>query len=515
MEYHEPIGLQVIENLLFEKKPGTKKAELLRQADVIRSSAKDINSLLFGFVGNEKQLLESVRLQLIRTITLGITGFDAPMIRSGIEEAAVSLESIQTVLQPFFDMGSYEADSVVTYLHSAIHMLRSSPGFNEFDRMKFLTLHALPLQRHLGGLIKKLNLELNTSDGILNYDAPDIFSPDAIDLHSFPSRVNHRNEQMVRLGEKLFFERRLSGNNKISCASCHAPEKHFTDALVTSIAFDGLSHVSRNAPSLLYSGFQHQQFWDGRAKTLEDQILTVINDPKEMNGKQALMFLLQQPPDYLKLFEEAFPKTDGSLSITDKVAQSLAEFVRSLNPRNSRFDQYMTNGNPVLSPQEIHGFNLFMGKAQCATCHFAPLFNGLVPPLYNLSELEVLGTPKSDDFTRPQQDTDLGRFNVFPMDLLKKAFKTPTVRNVSATAPYMHNGSFATLQKVIEFYNKGGGSGLGLKVGNQTLSSIPLNLSKNEITDIISFLKTLEDSVTVDLPIKQNAPEAQINHSIK
>ena len=138
-----------------------------------------------------------------------------------------------------------------------------------------------------------------------------------------------------------------------------------------------------------------------------------------------------------------------------------------------------------------------MGKAQCGTCHFAPLFNGLIPPFYNLTEVEVLGTTKTDNLEKPEADTDLGRFNIFPISFYEKAFKTPTVRNVSATGPYMHNGAFKTLEAVVEFYNKGGATGLGLPMSNQTLSAASLNLSKEEINDIVQFLHSLEDSVTI------------------
>jgi len=136
-----------------------------------------------------------------------------------------------------------------------------------------------------------------------------------------------------------------------------------------------------------------------------------------------------------------------------------------------------------------------MGKAQCGTCHFSPLFNGLMPPLYNFTELEVLGTPLTDDLLHPQTDTDSGRYKVFPIAYYNGAFKTPTLRNVSATAPYMHNGGFHTLEAVVEFYNKGGGRGIGLNKEQQTLSGAPLNLTKNEISDIVSFLHALEDTI--------------------
>ncbi|HEX5024578.1 MAG TPA: cytochrome c peroxidase [Agriterribacter sp.] len=498
MEYQEPIGLQVIEALLFEKNVEARKSELLQQVDAVSSSAKDLNALLYGFNADDKQLFESIRLQLIRIITLGITGFDAPLLKSGIAEAHASLCAVQEVLLPFLGAGTMQGDSVSKYLSCSIRFLQLHPDFDSFDRLTFLTQHALPLQRHLNLLTKELNLEHNTTGGILNYEAGDIFSHDALDIHSFPAANRSSDVSRVWLGKKLFFEPGLSGNNKMSCATCHNPAKHFTDALPKSIAFDGHSQLRRNAPSLLYAGFQHEQFWDGRAKSLEEQIGSVISDPLEMNGSSsAILSMLKRNPEYLELFDGAIPEQSDSITILNTIAASIAAFVNSLNPRNSRFDKYIEDTSSTLTPGEIRGFNLFMGKALCGTCHFAPLFNGLVPPLYNRSEVEVLGTPKSDNLDKPELDTDRGRFDVFPMEFYEGAFKTPSVRNVSATGPYMHNGSFKTLEAVLEFYNKGGGNGLGLPVKNQTLSAEPLNLSENEMGDVVAFLHALEDSVTI------------------
>ena len=259
------------------------KIELLQQADVVSSSASDLNALLYGFQADDKQLLESIRLELIRIITLGIEGFDAPLLKSGIAESEAALEAIEYVLQPYLTAGTEQSDSVSKYLAGSLHFLQSNRDFDQFDRLAFLTKQILPLQRHLGLLIKELNLELNTTEGSLNYRAGDIFSVDALNIRSFPHEGNP-DSSLVQLGRQLFFESGLSGNNKISCATCHDPAKHFTDALPQSVAFDGHSNVQRNAPSLLYAGFQYQQFWDGRAKSLEDQVRAVINNPQEMNG---------------------------------------------------------------------------------------------------------------------------------------------------------------------------------------------------------------------------------------
>jgi len=352
------------------------------------------------------------------------------------------------------------------------------------------------LQRHFGQLINDLQLELNTTGGVINYKAADIFSTDAINLRAFPGGENSSNAALELLGKQLFFEPGLSGNNKISCATCHDPAKHFTDGLTQSMAIDGHSHVQRNAPSLLYAGYQYGQFWDGRAKSLEEQVKAVMNNKQEMNGgEMAIAALLTRKPYYKNTLTAILPPSYDSVTVSDKVAMALAAFVRSLHPRNARFDVYLQGNIALLNTKEISGFNLFMGKAQCGTCHFAPLFNGLTPPLYNLSELEVLGTTSTDNLVKPVLDSDEGRFKIFPISYYNKAFKTPTVRNVSATGPYMHNGAFKTLEAVIEFYNKGGAAGMGLSLPNQTLSPQPLNLTKEEVSDIVSFLHTLEDKI--------------------
>jgi cytochrome c peroxidase len=146
-----------------------------------------------------------------------------------------------------------------------------------------------------------------------------------------------------------------------------------------------------------------------------------------------------------------------------------------------------------MTAKQIEGFNLFMGKAQCGTCHFAPLFNGLLPPLFDRSEVEVLNVPKTANLKTPVVDEDSGRYVSFPIRFNYKAFKTPTVRNAAKTAPYMHNGALATLDEVMTFYNRGGGHALGLNDGVQTLSDRPLHLSKIEMKKVISFIEALTD----------------------
>jgi cytochrome c peroxidase len=171
---------------------------------------------------------------------------------------------------------------------------------------------------------------------------------------------------------------------------------------------------------------------------------------------------------------------------------ALAAYMRSLVRLDSRFDRAMRGEEAVLAVDERRGFNLFMGKARCGTCHFAPLFNGTVPPGYTESEVEIIGVPVS---TRGQVlDPDRGAGASDKAPLHDFAFKTPTVRNVVVSAPYMHNGVFRTLAEVVDFYDAGGGAGLGLDVPNQTLPADSLHLTRGEKRDLVAFMRALTDT---------------------
>ena len=489
LEYQKPIGLQYIESLLFEENPASYKKDLIEQINILENSAGDLNSLLYQFQPTDNQILESQRIELIRIIALGIAGFDAPLLKTGIDESFEALRHTANALAPYMSK-LHADDSLSYYLHSSLSFLKQNPDFDSFDRLTFLTQHALPLQKHLGKFISMLGLNLNSA-GVLNYEADNLFSPNAFEGQVFDPNSNRYE---ILLGKKLFSDPILSGNGQMSCASCHSPAKFFQDGLEKSIGSDGKSQVKRNAPSLLYASYQHSQFWDGRENSLNGQIRNVIHDPLEMNGTGEIMLSrLKTKRKYKRLFKRAFPK-DGPAYLNEvNIQKAIAAFVGTLNPFNSPFDQYLKGQRQALSISQINGFNLFMGKAQCGTCHFAPVFNGLIPPVYKLTEFEILGTPLTDDLASPKYDPDEGRFLFRPIVFYKGAFKTPTVRNSAETAPYMHNGAFRSLDSLLEFYNKGGGVGLGLDLTNQTLSAKPLNLSENEKRDIINFLHALTD----------------------
>ena len=494
LEFQEPMGLQQIEALLFTENPGANKKEMLLQAEAVRSSANDLPALLHNFTATDNQILEALRIELIRVMTLSVTGYDAPQLKTGIPEAQAAMYAIGEILNFYFQPGNPEHQKLKIHLAATVAYLQAQPNFNTFNRLVFLKKYALPLQKQVGRLITSLGLELN-SHQLLNYQADHLFSKKAFRTGGFRG-LDSISPELILLGEKLFFEKSLSGNNTRSCATCHVPENYFTDQLPQSPALNGHSFVKRNAPTLLYSGLQHAQFWDGRSSSLTDQITTVLQNTSEMNGNvAAIQAFAIKNTTYQPAFQAAFPTVLPQNRGVRQVAVALAAYVGNLNFFNSAFDTYLQGNEQALTPAQVNGFNLFAGKAKCATCHFMPLFNALLPPDYAITEYEVIGTTLTDDLQHPVVDPDSGRFGAYPIKFYKNAFKTPTVRNAAKTAPYMHNGSFKNLKTVVEFYNKGGGHGLGLANKLQTLSPEPLNLTHQEMDDIVQFMQALTDEL--------------------
>ena len=230
-------------------------------------------------------------------------------------------------------------------------------------------------------------------------------------------------------------------------------------------------------------------FLDNRAGSLEGQIVGVVKNHDEFNTDlEHIIKVIKEDKNYSIAFDTLYKRGATDLNIR----HSIASYIRTLNPFNSKFDNNINGKENTLTKEEIKGFNLFMGKAACATCHFPPLFNGTVPPNFNESELEVIGVAQTQK--NKYLDNDYGRYNIFKTEERKGAFKTPTIRNIVLTAPYMHNGAYNNLEDVMDFYNKGGGVGLGFDLPNQTLPFENLNLSNEEIQYIIIFMETLTDS---------------------
>jgi cytochrome c peroxidase len=248
---------------------------------------------------------------------------------------------------------------------------------------------------------------------------------------------------------------------------------------------------------LINAALAPSQFMDERSVTLEDQVLEVLRSPSEMAGSaDAAAQHISSDPSVRAMFERAYH--DGKPISGLRVRQSVAAYVRTLVSLGSRFDQAVRTGGDttVLDDDERNGFRLFMGKAKCGTCHFAPLFNGTSPPMYISSDVEVIGTSGSPS-SPAEIDPDSGRARIDHLPLHVRAFKTPSLRNVALTAPYMHNGAFRSLDEVLRFYEGGGGAGAGARVANQTLAADSLHLSDAERRQILAFLGALTDTAGI------------------
>ncbi len=196
----------------------------------------------------------------------------------------------------------------------------------------------------------------------------------------------------------MFFDPILSGNHQRACASCHRPEQAFTDGLQRSLAFKPGGKRLRNAPTVINAGLQSAYFYDLRTAFLEDQAAAVMKNPDEMHGgSQAAVVLIRESPEYVQLFQEAFGGAIELCVTEQNLRVALASYVRSLTSLHSPFDQYMRGDDTQLSASAQNGFNLFMGKARCGTCHFLPLFNGAVPPGFIETESEIIGVPQTPD----------------------------------------------------------------------------------------------------------------------
>ena len=485
----EPAGLQVIEGYLFPKYDLSKKKELINQLKLLQAGSDKFKTYFANIDILNGQVFDAVKLEVFRVLSLGITGFDNPLTLKSSQESVACLESLEPVLACY--AGKNDND-IAPKIEAACNYLRSHTDFNTFDRAAFITQYGNGITTGITKLEKKLKIPVIRYNRLLNQDAKTLFDKDAFNVNAYaPDDSSFTTDKKIALGRVLFADPILSGNGKRSCQSCHQPDKAFTDGLVKNTMLNSDKPLRRNTPTLINAALQPSQFFDLRAKTLEDQALSVVQNKDEMHGLMTVATQrLWANKAYRQLFSAAFPKRNRTGIDTLEVMNAIGSYVRSLTLLNSRFDEYMRGDKSAMSQQEINGFNLFMGKAKCATCHYMPLFNGSFPPRYMIVESEVIGVPQS--LAEKAIDTDMGRYDMMKINAFKHAFKIPTVRNASRTAPYMHNGVFSTLQQVMDFYNKGGGVGLGFKIDNQTLAADKLNLTATESDEIIAFIKSLD-----------------------
>ena len=483
-----PTGFQVMEELIYEEPTTGNRAELRNEIKKMQLNLERVARYNEEYNITDAQLFDAARLEVFRIISLGITGFDTPVALQSLPEAAAALEGIRDAFE------SYEDAKLAELFNTAIKYVNKNNEFNTFDRLTFITEHLQPISSRLNNLRKELKVGTVASSSALHNEATSLFQENAFNLNKFVSNhTEYTSKEKVALGKQLFNSTLLSNGGNRSCASCHREEKAFTDGFVKAQGISADRALLRNTPTLLYAGLQRGFFYDLKAGTLEDQALDVVHNRDEMDGSlEEAAMRINKEKAYEAAFASAFDDLSGKATPW-RIQHALASYIRSLSPFSSRLDKYMRGDKKQLTDVEKSGFNLFMGKAKCGSCHFAPLFNGTQAPMFTKSEAEVLGVPARPDTVNASIDNDLGRYALNAYPQYKFAFKTTSLRNITKTAPYMHNGVYNTLEEVLDFYNRGGGAGIGIELENQTLSSDPLNLTKKEMGDIISFLKTLDD----------------------
>ena len=314
------------------------------------------------------------------------------------------------------------------------------------------------------------NMGTPTGSGMITLDGHTVS-----DIGPLPTAVpvpatNLNYAAKIKLGEQLYFDGRLSKNNAISCGFCHTPGLGFADPKQTSLGVDG-KRGGRQAPTVYNTAFNPVQFWDGRAGSLEEQAIGPIINPVEMAETYENVV---KKLSALKGYREQFQAVFGTGVSVQGIGEAIAAYERTIISTDSAFDKYVLGDTTAMNKEAIRGMALFKGKARCILCHNGPNFTD--------NEFHNLGVPQ----VGPMKE-DLGRYDVTRRDRDKGAFKTPTLRSIDETSPYMHDGVFKTLEEVVDFLNTGGGS-------NPNLSPLmkSLGLDKQEKADLIAFLHALK-----------------------
>ena len=281
---------------------------------------------------------------------------------------------------------------------------------------------------------------------------------------------NPLTEEKIALGRKLFFDKRLSDDNSISCADCHRPELAFTDGRARSPGFhDSLSQ--RNSPTLLNSAYLKTVMFDGELKTLEMQVIVPIQEHSEMHSDMKKLILeLRAVPEYEAAAQKIFGRTFDPWVLT----RSIAAFERTLISQNSAFDRFYAGDQRALTASQKRGWKLFSEELYCTKCHQPPHF----------TNYEVRNNGLYSDY-----GTDQGRYRIDGLESSKGLFKVPTLRNIVLTGPYMHNGIFTSLDDVLDHYRSG-----GKKHSNQSEIIVAFDLNEQKRSDLLNFFQALTDT---------------------
>jgi cytochrome c peroxidase len=319
---------------------------------------------------------------------------------------------------------------------------------------------------------------------ILSFAQQDVKPPLGLPPLNWPAD-NPYTPAKAELGRLLYFDKRLSADESVSCASCHDPKFAFTDGAATSTGIRN-QKGGRSAPTIINRAYTLAQFWDGRAATLEEQAKGPMENPIEMgNTHDAIVTKIKGVAGYRPLFAKAF----GSEEIhIDRIAMAIACFERTVFSGNAPYDKYKRGDTKAMTPEQVRGMSVFFDKAKCDRCHEGANFT------LNMYANLGVGSDKPDP--------DVGRFAVTKNPKDWGLFKTPTLREIAKTGPYMHDGSLRTLDEVVEFYNKG-----GIKNKNLDENLKPLRLNDQEKKDLVAFLNALSGEGWQNVKAPQTFPQ--------
>ena len=325
---------------------------------------------------------------------------------------------------------------------------------------------------------------------------------------------NPQTPEKIALGDKLYHDERFSSTGDVSCATCHEKEKAFTDTpLKVSEGIEKLTGT-RNAPTVINSAYFTTQFWDGRSPDLEDQALHPFINPVEMGlaDHQPILDIVRTDPEYAEAFEAVFDKCGEGITMVE-VTRAIAAFERTVVAGDTPFDRYFYGGETgALTAQQKRGFEVFVNEGRCVSCHVIEQTQALftdnrfhnigvgindiqdeVPTLaHEFLEADATLSEVDVQVLTDARTSELGRFAVTRGFDDLGSFKTPTLRNIAVTAPYMHDGSLATLRDVVEHYNNGGVTAEGDPVNDFLSGGIrPLDLMDSQIDDLVAFMEAL------------------------
>ena len=501
--YVLPHGFQYLEKLIYSDSARFFRKKIRSESNEIYSLLNELNQGIISMSIDERSFFEAMQMQLIRQFMLGLANFETTESRTNVQESIAVLNSFSDFLKNCIavtDQTTFNSfANLDRSIYDAVFYLTEVNPYNDPNYFTFYSTYYIPISKNLMLMRKSIVPDDFYNTTAINYDVSSVFDSDAFNSFYFlPAKIVVSAPKVADLGRTLFFDPALSANNLRACASCHRADKGFTDGLPLSQSFEPGKMLGRNAPTIINSVYQRKLFHDGRVTSFEDQAGQVMSNPLEMHNDFSVVAVkLKTSPEYVQWFRSAFTGSKDTIITSKSILTAIAEYERTIVGMNSRFDKTISGHDNLLDEDEKSGFNIFMGKGNCASCHFLPLFNGTMPPEYVETEWEIIGTPSTIKSAMLTIDPDPGRAKVMNDKIFNHAFKVPTLRNISITGPYMHNGVFKSLEEVIEFYDAGGGQGHGYEVPFQTLSSDSLHLSQTEKFQLVAFLKTLTDTTNL------------------